>query len=56
MAAFGLVLGGAFALPGAHASHREGWLTGLRLLAGTSSGLLGVILVHRAFLPRAWPF
>ena len=56
MAAFGLVLGGAFALPGAHAAHRERWLAGLRLLAGASSGLLGVVLVYRAFLPHAWPF
>jgi ABC-type nickel/cobalt efflux system permease component RcnA len=56
MAAFGLVLGGAFALPGTHATHRERWLAGLRLLAGTSSGLLGVVLVYRAFLPHAWPF
>ncbi len=56
MAAFGLVLGGAFALPVAHASHRLRRLNAIRLLAGTSSGVLGVVLVWRALLPRSWPF
>lgn len=56
MATFGLVLGGAFSLPAARAPHRLKWLNGMRLLAGTCSGLLGVVLVYRAFLPHAWPF
>jgi hypothetical protein len=55
MAAFGLLLGGALALPMAHASNRLRWLNGMRLLAGAGSGALGVALVLRA-LPRAWPF
>jgi ABC-type nickel/cobalt efflux system permease component RcnA len=56
MAAFGLALGGALALPAAHESNRLQWLNGMRLVAGTSSGLLGVVLVWRALLPQAWPF
>jgi hypothetical protein len=56
MAAFGLVLGGALALPAAHETHRLQWLNAMRLVAGTSSGLLGVVLVWRALLPHAWPF
>jgi ABC-type nickel/cobalt efflux system permease component RcnA len=56
MAAFGLVLGGAFALPVARAASRLKRLNGMRLLAGTSSGMLGVVLVYRAFLPNDWPF
>jgi ABC-type nickel/cobalt efflux system permease component RcnA len=56
MAAFGLVLGGALALPATHETHRLKWLNGMRLVAGTSSGVLGVVLVWRALLPHAWPF
>lgn len=56
MAAFGLVLGGAFSLPVAHTTSRLQWLNGMHLLAGASSGVLGVVLVWRAMLPQAWPF
>jgi hypothetical protein len=56
MASFGFVLGGAIALPATRATHREKWLNGLRLLAGTSSGVLGAVLVYRALQPYAWPF
>ena len=56
MAAFGLVLGGAFDLPASRATLGQKWLHGIRLVAGASSGLLGVALVFRALLPRAWPF
>jgi len=56
MAAFGLVLGGALAQPAAHGTRRLRWLNGMRLVAGASSGLLGVVLVWRALLPHAWPF
>jgi hypothetical protein len=56
MAAFGLVLGGALALPTARETRRLQWLNGMRLVAGTSSGVLGVVLVWRALLPHAWPF
>lgn len=55
MAAFGLVLGGALALPLAHATPRLRWLNGMRLLAGAGSGALGVTLFYRG-LPHAWPF
>ena len=56
MAAFGLVLGGALAWPAAHEANRLQWLNGMRLVAGASSGVLGVVLVWRALLPHAWPF
>jgi hypothetical protein len=56
MAAFGLVLGGALALPAARESHHLQWLNVMRLVAGTSSGLLGIVLMWRALLPHAWPF
>ena len=56
MAAFGLVLGGALALSAARETHRLQWLNAMRLLAGTSSGMLGVVLVWRALLPHTWPF
>ena len=56
MAAFGLVLGGALALPATNKAHRLQWLDAIRLVAGTSSGVLGVVLVWRALLPHAWPF
>jgi len=56
MAAFGLVLGGALALPMAQQANRLKWLNAMRLLAGASSALLGVVLTYRALLPPAWPF
>ena len=56
MAAFGLVLGGALSLPISNATNRLKWLNGMRLLAGASSGALGIVLVWRALLPPAWPF
>ncbi len=55
MAAFGLLLGGALSLPMTRATNRMKWLNGMRLLAGASSGALGVVLVFRA-MPHAWPF
>lgn len=56
MAAFGLVLGGALTLPVANATNRLKWLNRMRLVAGTCSGVLGLVLAWRALLPQAWPF
>ncbi|MBI1750302.1 MAG: urease accessory protein [Acidobacteria bacterium] len=56
MAAFGMLLGGALALPLARQANRLKWLNGMRLVAGTSSGALGLVLAWRALLPQAWPF
>jgi ABC-type nickel/cobalt efflux system permease component RcnA len=56
MALFGMVLGGAMALPITQQANRLKWLNAMRLVAGTSSGLLGAVLAYRAFFPHAWPF
>jgi hypothetical protein len=51
-----MVLGGAMALPITQQANRLKWLNAMRLVAGTSSGLLGAVLAYRAFFPHAWPF
>ena len=60
MAAFGALLGVPLSratLRQAHGqSSRLGWFTALRFAAGAASGVLGAVLVHRAFLPHVWPF
>jgi len=52
MAAFSALLG----MPLARAASRLSWLHAMRLAAGASSIILGVVLTRRAFLPQSWPF
>lgn len=51
-----IVLSALLSWPLERASSRLAWLDALRVGAGATSGALGVVLVHRAFLPASWPF
>ncbi len=52
MAAFSVLL----SWPLRRFSHRDAWLRGIRLAAGTANAGLGAFLACRALLPYAWPF